>query len=58
MTADVKNFYINTTLDIPEYMRITVNMIPAKLMEEYHGATFVEDGYIYFEINELMYEFL
>ena len=39
-------------------MRIAVNMIPAKVMEDYHGATFVEDGYIYFEINELMYEFL
>ena len=41
MTEDVNNFYLNTPLDIPEYMRIEVNMIPENLMEEYHGDTFV-----------------
>ena len=28
MTANVKNFYLNTPLDRPEYMSIAVNMIP------------------------------
>ena len=29
MTADVKNFYLNTPLDVTEYIMITVNMIPS-----------------------------
>ena len=32
MTVDVNNFYLNIPQDIPEYMRITVNMIPEELM--------------------------
>ena len=55
MTADVNNFYLNTRLDRPEYMIISVKIIPEELMEEYQGDTFVEDGYIYFEINKVMY---
>ena len=32
MKADVKNFYLNTPLDIPEYMMIVVKIIPAEVM--------------------------
>ena len=46
MTADVKKFYINIPLDRPEYLMISVNMIPAEVMEDYQGETFVEYGYI------------
>ena len=28
MTADVKNFYLNTPMDEPEYMKIPVRLIP------------------------------
>ena len=41
MTTDVKNFYLNTPLDKPEYMRISMNMITAEVMEGYQGDTFV-----------------
>ena len=33
MTADVKNLYLNTLIDIPERMRIAVKMSPAEVME-------------------------
>ena len=46
MTAYVRYIYLNTPLDILEYISISVNMIPAELMEEYQGDTFVEYGYI------------
>ena len=55
MAADVKNFYLNTPLYRPEYMRISVKTIPEKVMEYYQGEMFLEDGYIYFEINKGMY---
>ena len=28
MTADVKNFYLNTPTDEPEYMKIPIRLIP------------------------------
>ena len=40
MTADVKNFYLNTPLDRPKYIRIAVNMIPAEVMEDYQVDNF------------------
>ena len=46
MTADVKNLYLNTPLDRPEYMRFAVNMIPEEVTEDYQGDPFVEDRHI------------
>ena len=34
MTADIKNFYLGTPMERPEYMRIPVKYIPECIMEQ------------------------
>ena len=36
MTADVKNFYLNTPMDPPEYIKIPVKHIPQEIIDEYN----------------------
>jgi hypothetical protein len=36
MTADVNNFYLNTPLERPEYMRILVKLIPQEIIDDYN----------------------
>ena len=36
-------------------MRIILNITPEELMEDYQGDTLVENWYIYFEINKVIY---
>ena len=36
MCADVKNFYINTPMDEPEYMKIKLYPIPPEFMSKYN----------------------
>jgi hypothetical protein len=35
MCADVKNFYLNTLLDRPEYMQLTLTIIPLEIIDNY-----------------------
>jgi hypothetical protein len=34
-TMDITNFYLNTPLDRPKYLRIPINLIPEEIMREY-----------------------
>ena len=54
--ADIGNFYTNSKLDSPEYMRIHLSLIPQEIIEEYNAMEFVDiDGYVYVEITGAMY---
>ena len=56
MTADISNFYINTLLTRPEYIRLKLTDIPDKIISEYklqQKATL--DGSIYLEVTKGMY---
>jgi hypothetical protein len=53
--GDVKNFYLNTPMDRPEYMRIPIKYIPQEIIDEYNASKFIKDGYIYVEIVKGMY---
>jgi hypothetical protein len=55
MTADVKNFYLNTPLERPKYMRIPVKLIPQEIIDDYKLTPLIYRDYIYVEINEGMY---
>jgi hypothetical protein len=55
MTADVKNFYLNTLLERPKYMRIPVKLIPQEIIGNYQLTPLVYRDYIYVEINKGMY---
>ncbi|EJK53349.1 hypothetical protein THAOC_27234, partial [Thalassiosira oceanica] len=53
MTMDIKNFYLMTPLNRPEYLKLKLSQIPDEIIEEYQlrdKAT--PDGSIYVEINK------
>ena len=55
MTANVKNFYLDTPMDEPEYMKIPVRLIPYEIKVEYKVSDFEHSGYVYVKINKGMY---
>ena len=56
MTADISNFYLNTPLERPEYIRLKIDDIPDKIIAQYSLRTKVTtEGYIYMEVNKGMY---
>ena len=55
-TADIGNFYTNSKLKTPEYMKIHISLIPQEIIDEYDVKQYVnEDGYVYVEITGAMY---
>ena len=53
--ADAKNFYLATPLDRYEYMKMPINLIPPKFIEENNLTTKIKNGYLYIEIIRGMY---
>jgi hypothetical protein len=54
-TMDLKNFYLNTPLDRPEYIRIKLADIPQEFIDKYKLNKFACDCWIYFEMCRGMY---
>jgi hypothetical protein len=54
-SIDLKNFYLDTPMPDPEYVRIKITDIPAEFMEEYKLAGTDPEGWIYFEIRQGCY---
>ena len=55
MTFDVSNFYLNTEMDIFEYMRIPVSAVPLDVFAHYQLESLVKDGFIMVEIRKGIY---
>jgi hypothetical protein len=55
MGINLKNFYLNTPLDRYEYMRLSIDIIPDKIIDEYNLRPLVSNGYVYIEIRKGMY---
>eukprot|EP01082_Thalassiosira_pseudonana_P012372 g11214.t1 g11214 contig5:382941-386300(-) len=56
MTADIKNFYLNTPMQRYEYLRIRLSDIPQEVITEYGLLNKVAaDGYVYLEVRKGMY---
>jgi hypothetical protein len=55
MRADVKNFYISTLIDRPEYMRLALNIIPQEIIDKYNLLDKAKNGYVYICIDKGMY---
>ena len=56
MTIDIKDFYLNTPMARPEFMRLKINDMPENVIKQYklqERAT--HDGYVYVQINKGMY---
>ena len=56
MTADIKNFYLNTPLTRHEYVRLKLSDIPEEVIQEYKLQEKANaDGSVYIEIRKGMY---
>ena len=56
MTADISNFYLNTPLERPEYIRLKLDDIPDEIIDQYKLRDKVTpEGFIYMEVNKGMY---
>ena len=52
MTFDIINYYLQTPLDRPKYVRIKLSDIPLDFVDEYNLMDFVDaNGWVYFEIK-------
>ena len=56
MSADIKDFFLNSPMLRPEYMKVSYAHIPADIKEKYNLATKVTpSGHIYIKIKKGMY---
>eukprot|EP00804_Cyclotella_cryptica_P030137 CCRYP_009543-RA/>CCRYP_009543-RA protein AED:0.35 eAED:0.35 QI:0/0/0/1/0/0/2/0/428 len=56
MTMDISNFYLNTPLAQPEFIRLNISDIPQEIIEEYNLRDIAdEDGSTYLQANKGMY---
>ena len=54
-TIDLKNFYLDTPMPDPKYVRIKMTDIPEEFIEEYNLIDRDRDGWVYFEIRQGCY---
>ena len=50
MCADAGNFYLATPLDCPEYIRISVELVPQEFIDAKKLASKIKNCYIYMKI--------
>jgi hypothetical protein len=53
--ADVKNFYLNTLLERPEYMQLALTITPQEIISKYKLMNKEKNGKIYIQIDKGMY---
>ena len=54
--VDIKDFYLNTPMKKPEYMRLKITDIPDKIIEQYNLCELVDnDRYVYCKLSKGMY---
>ncbi len=56
MTMDISDFYLNTPMKRPEYIRLNIKDIPTEIIAEYNLKNIVDpDGSIYLKVVKGMY---
>ena len=55
MCIDIKSFYLGTSLDRFEYMRIPLDMSPQHIIDQYDLLPKAKNGFIYVEIRKAIY---
>ena len=56
MSIDIKDFYLNTPMARPEYMRLKIDNILDHVIEHYNlREKATKDGYVYVKISKGMY---
>ena len=52
---DIRNYYLSTPLDYPEYVKIKLTDIQQDFIDEYNLHDYVHEGWVYFEIRNGVY---
>lgn len=55
MTVDIKDFYLNNWLDETVYLRVPLNIIPDKTIEDYDLLSIETNGVVYSAVDKGMY---
>ena len=55
MCLDIKNFYLLANLDRYEYMKISIELFPLWIIEQYDLLQHVHNGYIYLEMRRAVW---
>ncbi len=55
MCLNIGNFYLTTTLDCYEYMKMPINLFPPWIIDHYDLHTKVVRGYIYLQMHEAVW---
>jgi hypothetical protein len=55
MTLDISDFYLNTEMERPEFMRISSRIITEEITQQYDLQQYNKDNYVYFQINKGLY---
>ncbi len=55
MSLDLKDFFLATPMQRPEYMRVPYKYFPSDIRKKYNLDLLVHDGYIYVRIKKGMY---
>ena len=56
MCGDLRNFYLGTPLNRYEYIRLSIKIIPQRIIDAYNLLGLVHNGYVYCEIQRGVYE--
>ena len=55
LCADIKDFYLNTTMKRYEYMKLRLEIIPDKIIQQYSLNDIATDGWVSIKIRKEMY---
>ena len=55
MTLVISNFYLSTPMAFPEYMRLTLKLIPQEIVDKYKLNYIADNGWVYLKIFKGMY---
>ena len=56
MNIDIKDFYLNTSMQRFEYMKLKLSNLPADFVKHYNlNAKVTKDGYVFVEIGKGVY---
>ena len=55
MTADIKDFYLMTPLERPEYIRIPLRQLPQTIIDKYSLQRYIHKDSVLFQVNKGMY---
>ena len=56
MTFDIKDFYLNMTMKLNDYMTIKLSDVPEEFIKQYKlAAKTIKEGYVYIQTFKGMY---